>query len=44
MELVNIPISSQLYYITKETILEEYRSWKDNIKMDIKEISVDVMI
>ena len=41
-ELVNIPISSQLCYVTMETDMEEYRRWEDNIKMDLKEIGVNV--
>ena len=30
----------QCYY---EHDMEEYRRWEDNIKMDLKEIGVDVM-
>ena len=38
-ELVNIPI--MLCYYGDD--MEEYRRWEDNIKMDLKEIGVDVM-
>jgi len=43
-ELVNIPISSQLCYYGDD--MEENRrlcKWKDNIKMDLKEIGVDMV-
>ena len=39
--LVNIPTNSQLSYIT--ILLLDYRRRKDNIKMDLDEIGLDVM-
>jgi hypothetical protein len=44
MELVNIPISSKLCYVSVETIWKNAGDckWKDNI-MNLKEIGVFVM-
>ena len=45
IELVNVPISSKLKYVTVETTWENTRlgRWEDNITMDLKEIVDNVI-